>query len=49
MSIASVSVSAPSPTVNELVTRAKEIGVVARQLAERTESDRQVSSEVIVG
>src|SRR5271169_6206537 len=47
MSIASVSVCAPSPTVNELVTRAREIGVVARQLAERTESDRQVSSEVI--
>ena len=47
MSIASFSVSTPSPTVNELVTRANEIGALVRELAERTEADRQVSSEVI--
>ena len=47
MSIANFSISAPSPTVDELVTNANKIGALARGLAERTEADRQVSSEVI--
>jgi alkylation response protein AidB-like acyl-CoA dehydrogenase len=47
MSIANFSISAPSPTVDELVTSANKIGALVRELAERTEADRQVSSEVI--
>ena len=47
MSIANFSISAPSPTVDELVTSANKIGALVRQFAERTEADRQVSSEVI--
>jgi alkylation response protein AidB-like acyl-CoA dehydrogenase len=47
MSIASLSTAIAPPSVDELVARANEIGAFARAAAERTEGDRQVSSEAI--
>ena len=37
----------PRPSIDELVTRATDVGALARDLAERTEAERQVSSEAV--
>lgn len=47
MSIVSLGAAAPSPSVDELVKRASEIGLFARGLAGQVETDRRVSSETI--
>lgn len=46
MSIVSIRAT-PRPSIDDLVMRATEIGALARERAEQTEADRQVSSEVI--
>ena len=43
----SPSTAVPPPTIDELVSRAKKTGTLVRQLAERTEANRQVSAEAI--
>ena len=47
MSIVSLGAAPPPPSIDELVTRANEIGAFVRAVAERTEADRHVSSEAI--
>jgi alkylation response protein AidB-like acyl-CoA dehydrogenase len=47
MSIVSIDKAMPRPSIGELVARAAEIGAFARQIAEQTETRRQVSHEAI--
>ncbi len=47
MSIVSIDKAIPKPSAGELVSRATEIGAFVRQIAETTETNRQVSSEAI--
>jgi alkylation response protein AidB-like acyl-CoA dehydrogenase len=49
MNIVSMKEAAPKPTIGDLVSRAVEIGAMARERAEQTETERQVSAEVIAG
>jgi alkylation response protein AidB-like acyl-CoA dehydrogenase len=47
MPIVSIKAATPRPTLAELVARAADIGALVRAQAERTEADRQVSSEAV--
>jgi alkylation response protein AidB-like acyl-CoA dehydrogenase len=47
MSIISMNKAATKPTLDELVLSATEIGLFVRQIAEKTEADRRVSSDAI--
>jgi alkylation response protein AidB-like acyl-CoA dehydrogenase len=47
MNIVSLRTTTPRPSINELVSRATVIGSFVRDRAERTETERQVSSEAV--
>ncbi|MGZ3410220.1 MAG: acyl-CoA dehydrogenase family protein [Xanthobacteraceae bacterium] len=47
MPVATIRSTKPKPTPAELLSRAREIGALARARAQQTENDRQVSAEMI--
>jgi alkylation response protein AidB-like acyl-CoA dehydrogenase len=47
MTIVSMRAATPKPAIGEIVSRATEIGALARRLAQQTEADRKVSPEVV--